>query len=170
RISEKVGDNGAALELARSVVRSDPLRESGHRLLIALLARIGQRTAAIRQYQALKRRLRSELDLAPEPETEELIRRVRNALPAADEGTGASSVPVTTRARARVRPSAATLPLPGTITFLAGMLDGSDIQVDSEVADPSPLRTRLLELGHEVSWTKDEFLVAFPHAGDAALA
>jgi DNA-binding SARP family transcriptional activator len=49
-----------------------PLHEEIHRLLMSAYAGSGDRLAAGNQYQILVRRLKKELELAPEPQTREL--------------------------------------------------------------------------------------------------
>ncbi len=59
----------AGINYAQRVLALDPLAEDTHRTLMLLLARSGQRTAALAQYETCVRLLREELDVAPEPET-----------------------------------------------------------------------------------------------------
>ncbi len=61
----------------------DPTCEECHRQMIELLARSGQRGAALAQYTACRRMLADELGLDPEPETEALYRQILDGLPAA---------------------------------------------------------------------------------------
>src|SRR5262249_55286150 len=51
--AEQAGDLDRALQWARRAVSADPLREAGHRDLMRLLAAIGERDAALRQYHEL---------------------------------------------------------------------------------------------------------------------
>src|SRR5690606_31334548 len=51
--------------------------EEGHRLLVELLARSGQRSQALAQYDACRRLLETELGVAPGPETEALVEAIR---------------------------------------------------------------------------------------------
>lgn len=64
----------------------EPLREDVHRVLIALHAELGRRHAAHQQYQRCRELLASELNVAPEPETEALYQTLLN-------GDGASAGP-----------------------------------------------------------------------------
>jgi predicted ATPase/DNA-binding SARP family transcriptional activator/TolA-binding protein len=73
-----------ALPHAYEMVRLDPLSERGHRLLMHLLARDGQVSAALAQYENCRAILKTELAVEPAPETERLynqIRRIRQPIP-----------------------------------------------------------------------------------------
>jgi len=71
--------NGAlAIRAAEWLVGLDPVRESGQRLLIRLLARFRGKDAALAQAAALTATLRAELDAAPEPETVALIDEIKS--------------------------------------------------------------------------------------------
>jgi predicted ATPase/DNA-binding SARP family transcriptional activator/tetratricopeptide (TPR) repeat protein len=74
---EQHGDYGRALPYAQRLVELQPWREEAQRRLMLLLARTGQRTAALKQYELCRRHLDKMLDLAPGPETERLYRRIR---------------------------------------------------------------------------------------------
>jgi DNA-binding SARP family transcriptional activator len=65
-----------ALETALRLVSLDPLNEGAHRTTISLYARSGQLAAALRQYEALSRILGDELGIAPERETQDLLRNL----------------------------------------------------------------------------------------------
>lgn len=52
-----------------AVVEDDPLRESAHRLLMRLLARAGRHVQALRQFEACRRLLATELDVEVSEET-----------------------------------------------------------------------------------------------------
>lgn len=67
------GDYGAAAVHAARLVEFDPLSEVYARHLIRNLLLGGDRTAAERHLEALTRRLRDELDVAPEAETRALL-------------------------------------------------------------------------------------------------
>lgn len=61
---------------ARRLVEIAPLRESGARLLMDVLARRGNRAEALLAYDALRTALREELGVAPSPETQALYREL----------------------------------------------------------------------------------------------
>ena len=86
------GSTDEAIGTARGLVDLDPLSEPGHRLLMQLLARGGQRAAALKQYDQCKGILREELDVAPEAETTRLAELIRSGDFARDEG-GVASIP-----------------------------------------------------------------------------
>jgi DNA-binding SARP family transcriptional activator len=57
---------------ARELVRSEPLDENGHRLLMRALAARGHRAEALREYERLRRMLLDELGVGPGPDTRAL--------------------------------------------------------------------------------------------------
>ncbi|MBV9789755.1 MAG: hypothetical protein JOZ51_16330, partial [Chloroflexi bacterium] len=65
-----------ALRWASRMLASDPLDEAAHRQMLLLLARTGQRAAAIRQYRVCQQILEQELGIEPEPATEALYDRI----------------------------------------------------------------------------------------------
>jgi ABC-type oligopeptide transport system substrate-binding subunit/DNA-binding SARP family transcriptional activator len=65
-----------ALGYARRLLALEPLRETSHRQMMTLLALIGQRSAALAQYQECRRVLEAELGLEPLEETEALYARL----------------------------------------------------------------------------------------------
>ena len=62
----------AAIRTAIRLLAIDPLKESIHRALMALYMQEGQYTAAIKQYTLCKSNLLRELNIEPEPETQQL--------------------------------------------------------------------------------------------------
>lgn len=66
-----------AVTLARRWVELDPLDDEAQHRLIELLGATGDRSAALRQYDAYARLVKSELDLEPMEETQALIERIR---------------------------------------------------------------------------------------------
>lgn len=75
---EERGSFADALAHARRQVVLDPCRESGHRSLMRLLARSGQRSAALAQYQTCQRILEQELGVDPDSATVALYEQIRN--------------------------------------------------------------------------------------------
>lgn len=65
-----------ALAALRKLLALDPWREQAHRRMMRLLARSGQRAAALAQYKICQRVLRDELDVAPSAETTALWERL----------------------------------------------------------------------------------------------
>ncbi|MDX1520115.1 MAG: AAA family ATPase, partial [Anaerolineae bacterium] len=66
-----------AVEVTRRLLELEPWQEEGHQQLLRLLALSGQRTAALEHYEHYRQKLVTEMDLEPEPETEELLDRIR---------------------------------------------------------------------------------------------
>jgi DNA-binding SARP family transcriptional activator len=73
----EAGDAEGAVEAARRRVELDPLDEVGQRRLIGLLARAGDRAAAIHQYRELVALFDRELGVAPLRETTDLYDAIR---------------------------------------------------------------------------------------------
>jgi len=69
----RAGDVARALEAALSAVRSEPLRESAHRVLIGLHLAEGNRGEALRQYELCRRLLRNGLGVEPSAQLDELL-------------------------------------------------------------------------------------------------
>lgn len=60
----------AALGATRRLLALDPWREEAHRQMMVLLARSGQRTAALAQYETCRQLLAQELGVEPSPRTQ----------------------------------------------------------------------------------------------------
>ena len=94
-----LADEGAyalAVEAALAAVRADPLRESAHRVLIAVHLREGNRSEAVRSYWTCRDLLARELGVGPSARLDELVSTSRTGRP---EPAGAA--PGAGRARAR---------------------------------------------------------------------
>ena len=76
---ERSGSYAAATDYVRHLIRLEPWQEEAHRQLMSLLAYQGQRTAALQQYQTLKKILQNELGVEPLAETQSLYERIRAA-------------------------------------------------------------------------------------------
>lgn len=75
-------EQGAYMEAAeafRRAIAVDELHEEAHRRLMLSLARAGERTEALRQYDRLARTLRADLETEPDAETKALYERLRSA-------------------------------------------------------------------------------------------
>jgi DNA-binding SARP family transcriptional activator len=70
--ADRGGDIAAAIGLAKRRLALDPLHEPAHRDLMRLLARSGDRAAALRQYREAVRLLDQELGVAPAVQTRAL--------------------------------------------------------------------------------------------------
>jgi DNA-binding SARP family transcriptional activator len=75
------GDHPAALRYARRLLAFDPLHEETHRTIMHLHYQLGDRQAALNQYEACESALRRELDVAPMPATLELHRAILEGRP-----------------------------------------------------------------------------------------
>jgi DNA-binding SARP family transcriptional activator/predicted ATPase/predicted negative regulator of RcsB-dependent stress response len=71
-------DPSAGIPTARRLLQLEPWHEEGHRLLMELLARNGQRTLALAQFETLRNSLREELGVDPAPETVALHAAIRD--------------------------------------------------------------------------------------------
>jgi DNA-binding SARP family transcriptional activator len=67
--------HGSAVDTGLAVVRTDPLRESGHCVLIKAYLAEGNYCEALRQFRRYSTLVRSELRVDPSPQLRELIRR-----------------------------------------------------------------------------------------------
>jgi len=104
----KTGALAAALRTARQILAIDRLQEPVHRTLMRLHAQLGQRAAALRQYQQCVTVLQRELGVEPELETKQLYQEILR-----QRATG--SGPTAPAAGATARP----LARPGLDTRLA---------------------------------------------------
>jgi DNA-binding SARP family transcriptional activator/predicted ATPase len=66
-----------AIETLRRLLAFEPWREEAHRSLMRLLARGGQRSAALAQFEICRQMLAEEFDVEPETETVALYERIR---------------------------------------------------------------------------------------------
>jgi SARP family transcriptional regulator, regulator of embCAB operon len=66
----------AAVRAGRELIRREPYRETGYRVLMEALAEEGNAAEALRVYEALRTHLRDQLGAAPSPATQELHRRL----------------------------------------------------------------------------------------------
>ncbi len=74
---ENQGDYAAGLRHARRLLELDPYAETAHRQLMRLLARSGQRSEALVQYDACRQLLADELGVEPAAETQALAEQIR---------------------------------------------------------------------------------------------
>jgi predicted ATPase/DNA-binding SARP family transcriptional activator len=120
------GELDAAVAAARRRVEVDQLNEEAQRILVELLARSGQRSAAIRQFEVCQKALKDELDIEPSAETFEIYRQVCAAEFKAPEAAPAAPP---------LRP-ARTSNLPAPAVPLIGRTDELQ-QVSNMLADPT---------------------------------
>lgn len=73
---EHEGQLGVAGELVRRLLDDDPANEAGHRALIRIHARLGDRAAAVRQFELLEEMLRTELGVDADDQSRALLEDV----------------------------------------------------------------------------------------------
>ncbi len=73
----KAGDPDRAIESWTKVLNKDPWREDAYRALMGAQAQRGNRSAALHWYEVCVQVLRDQLQIEPEPETQEIFRRIR---------------------------------------------------------------------------------------------
>ena len=74
------GEYAAGLDYTGRLLAMEPWREEAHRQVMLLLARSGQRSAALAQYETCRRILQEELGVEPMAETTALYERIREAM------------------------------------------------------------------------------------------
>lgn len=138
------GDEGVALDVTQRLIEHDPLSERGHRVLIELFERRGERAKALHAYHSCASLLRRELDVEPAAPTQALYERlVRLERP----GTG---TPGESGQHAGERP-AAPPPLVGRRDELAALHDAwrrssaGQAQLVFVTGDAGIGKTRLVE-------------------------
>lgn len=77
----QANDDVAALDHALKLLAAEPCREDAHRLVMRIHVRRGERAQALRQYRVCTEVLRSEFDVAPEPQTRDLFEQIRSGAP-----------------------------------------------------------------------------------------
>jgi DNA-binding SARP family transcriptional activator len=75
-----LGLYGEAIEAGLAAVRGEPLRESAHRVLIAVHLAEGNHCEALRQYRWYEQIVREELGIEPSPRITRLIGTLRHAV------------------------------------------------------------------------------------------
>lgn len=97
---EEAGDVAGAIAWARRVTELAPFDESGWQRLLLLLDRAGDRSGALKAFEALATRMGRELEAEPSPETLALVERIRErrqvlAAPVGRSGPPASPIHLT---------------------------------------------------------------------------
>ncbi len=108
------GRPAASLDAAQRLLRADPLREDAHRAAMLAYARLGQRAAALEQYELCRRHLRAELRVSPAPETDALWQAILGGQVAPADTPAPASLQPAPPGRPGQRPAAAGLPGPLT--------------------------------------------------------
>jgi predicted ATPase/DNA-binding SARP family transcriptional activator/tetratricopeptide (TPR) repeat protein len=75
---ERRGEDETARRYAQRQIELEPWREEAHRQLMRLLARSGQRSAALARYESCRRILAGDLGVEPEAETTALYEQIRD--------------------------------------------------------------------------------------------
>ena len=111
----ETGDKQAAVSLAHRLLTMDPLQERAHRALMVLYGELGEREAALQQYDRCRELLESELSIVPDAETEALYQALRG-----DHSTpgGRAHTPVAAEAGEREIVGATPLPDKPSIAVL----------------------------------------------------
>lgn len=130
-------DTEAGIEATRQVLRLEPWHEEAHQQLLGWLARTGQHSAALAQFEVCRRVLAEELGVDPSPATVALVAQIQSERAAAplpaQRAAPASGLPATPLPRHN---------LPGPLTPLIGR-ETEQAQVVERLADPE---CRLLTL------------------------
>jgi predicted ATPase/DNA-binding SARP family transcriptional activator len=103
---ERAGQLAEAERTIRRLLGYEPLRESGYRQLMRVLARTDRRNAALDVYETCRRILATELGLAPAVETVTLAEQIRARAPFESYATHIDLPPVLTRFFGRQQESA----------------------------------------------------------------
>lgn len=74
---ESMHDFDSALEVSQRLLAHDPLREDAHRTAMRVYSWLGQRNAALEQYQRCRAAILQELNAEPMPETSQLYRAIQ---------------------------------------------------------------------------------------------
>ena len=118
---ERTGDLRAAIAAARAASRLARSDEAGINRLMSLLDRVGDRAGALAEYEAFEQWLRTELDVAPAPETVARVQQIRER--ATPNDTAARPPTATTqRAEATVAADAPKRRMRSTIVALAAVI------------------------------------------------
>ncbi|MEE9428989.1 MAG: BTAD domain-containing putative transcriptional regulator [Paracoccaceae bacterium] len=126
----KNSDQAKSQATATQLIEIDPLRESSHRLLMRILAQSGQRAAAIKQYNNCAELLKRELEVEPDPETQQLLADIKNPAPVPSDTSDKSAQKDQTSNVAKVGAESSRVRI-SVLNFICSA-DGSEI---AEFAD-----------------------------------
>jgi predicted ATPase/DNA-binding SARP family transcriptional activator len=87
------GEVAAAIEYTNRLLALEPWQEEAHRQLMTLLARNGQPSAALAQYETCRRILAEELGVEPLPETQALYHQLKTRRETAPHNLPAQTTP-----------------------------------------------------------------------------
>jgi serine/threonine-protein kinase len=172
------GDRDRATELAERACMLEPDQESGWRRLMTLLARVGDRTAALRTYDELEKRLDREFGAKPSAESTALADRIRSSTGDATLFVEPVAPPLPVVAPLNTEPTTASLdiapgrrrklsPLVASLLGVAAISIGLAAYIRLSAADDGPSLVKLGSLSE-----RDRIVVAdFSNlAGDSVLA
>jgi DNA-binding SARP family transcriptional activator/DNA-binding XRE family transcriptional regulator len=125
QVASGAGWHDRVLAPLRALAGREPLNERAHAQLMIALAGSGQQAEALELFEALRRRLDTELAMPPGPEVAEAHLRVLRQdippAPAAPAGAGTAAIPTGQRAAAPVGPTApAVAPASGSAAAVSG--------------------------------------------------
>lgn len=153
------GDHTASIQTARRLLELEPWDEAAHRLVMQGLARSGQRSAALAQYEACRRILQQELGVDPAAETQALLDAIRSG----ELGPQAGAITLEEQPVARAQPH-----LPAPLTSFIGR-ESELVEIQRLLGYPAyklqPLegKTRLLTLVGAGGCGKTRLAIAAGH-------
>lgn len=156
------GDIDAARVCASRQLELDPWREQAHRQMIRVLARKGQRSAALAQYETCRHLLANELGVEPSSETRELYEGIKDGRWELEIASRKDSLIETPT----VRPSTTNFQLPPQLTLFVGR-ERELKQLANRIADPGCRWITLVGPGG-MGKTRLAIQVAAQHAGEFA--
>lgn len=134
-IADRRGERETACRHLRRLLELDPWREEAHRHLMDLLARMGQRSAALAQYEDCRRSLTENLHIEPAFETTHLAQQIRSgAWPAAAMASATGRLP---------GPPSALIGRNPELNEIEAMLDNPACRLISLVGVPGVGKSRL---------------------------
>jgi DNA-binding SARP family transcriptional activator len=154
-------DLDSAVKACNRLLTLEPLNESAHRTMMGLQARRGAYAEALRQFRSCKDALRRELDVSPEPATEQLyrdlVRRRRSSTTASIDDTLDDLGDVTNGAApaSEDRARTDTRPQLRDAVILVARLDGL-LEVEA-TADPEEAYALASTFQHRVQQVVQEF-------------
>lgn len=155
------GDSEGALAASTKLVAIEPLNEAAHRTVMELHAKRSAYAEALRQYRVCRDVLRRELDVAPEPATEQLYRdlmRRRRAALGTSDGEEAALDDTATHEILRASEPAAPVELRPQLldaTILVARLDGL-LELEARL-DPEEAHTLATQFQRRVHEAVSEF-------------